>query len=148
MVAFVNTSISSCKFPDSEKRAVIKPVLKGILDYQNVSSYRPVSNLPFLSKLLEYVVIEQLMEHLEKVHVLPDSQSAYGPVFSTETTICSVVNNLLEMMDEGKCAILVLLDLSAALDTVVHELLLEDLRNIGVVDNALKYLGSYLQNRS
>ena len=65
VLRIVNTSISSCKFPDSEKRAVIKPVLKGKLDYQGVNSYRPVSNLPFLSKLLEYVVIEQLMEHLE-----------------------------------------------------------------------------------
>ena len=52
------------------------------------------------------------------------------------------------MMDENKYAILVLLDLSAACDTVVHELLVQDLRNIGVVDNALKYLESYLQNRN
>lgn len=88
------------------------------------------------------------MEHLEKVHVLPDSQSAYRPIFSTEATFCSVVNDLLEMMDGGKCAILVLLDLSAAFDTVVHELLVKDLRSIGVVDNALKYLESYLQTRS
>ena len=68
-------------------------------------------------------------------------------MFSTETTICSVVNDLLEMMDEGKCAILVLLDLSAAFDTVVHELLVEDLRNIGVVDNALKYLELFTKQK-
>lgn len=92
--------------------------------------------------------MEQLMEHLEKVLVLPDCQSAYRPAFSTGTTISSVINDLLEMMDEGKCAMLVLLDLSAAFDTVVCELLMKDLRNIGVVDNALKYLESFLQDRS
>ena len=86
--------------------------------------------MPFLSKLLEYVIIEQLLEHLEKVNVSPESQSAYRLIFSTETIICSVVNDLLEMMDGDKCAILVLLDLSAAFDTVVHELLVQDLRNI------------------
>ena len=79
---------------------------------------------------------------------MPESQSVYRPIFCTETTICSVVNDLLEMMDGDKCAILVLLDLSAAFDMVVHELLVQDLRNIGVVDNALKYLKSYMQNRS
>ena len=52
------------------------------------------------------------------------------------------------MMDENKCALLVLLDFSTAFDTVVHELLVQDLRNIGVVDNDLKYLENYLWNRS
>ena len=79
--------------------------------------------MPFLSKLLEHAIMEQLMEHLEEVNVLPESQSAYRSVFSTETTICSVVSDLLEMMDEEKCAILVILGLSATFDTVVHKLL-------------------------
>ena len=51
VLKIVNTSISMCKFSDSEKRAIVKPLLKGKLDYQNVNSYRPVSNLPILSKL-------------------------------------------------------------------------------------------------
>lgn len=71
--SIVSTIISSCKFPNSENQAVIKPILKGKLDNQKVSSYRLVFNLPLLSKLFEYVIIEQLIEHLEKVNVLPDS---------------------------------------------------------------------------
>ena len=51
VLRIVNTSISTCKFPDSEKQAIVKPLLKGKLDYQNVNSYRPESNLPILSKL-------------------------------------------------------------------------------------------------
>ena len=53
-----------------------------------------------------------------------------------------------EYMDEGKCAILILLDLSAAFDTVDHELLIEDLMYIGVEDEALDWFKSYLENRS
>ena len=61
--------------------------------------------------------------------------------------MCSVVNDLVVLMDEGKCGILILLDLSAAFDTVVHSLLLEDCMSIGIEGNALAYLKSYLENR-
>ena len=51
-------------------------------------------------------------------------------------------------MDEGKCSVLILLDLSAAFDTVEHDLLLQDCRNIGIIGDALDYLQSYLTNRT
>ena len=147
ILMIVNCSISSHRFPKSEKRAIVKPILKGKLDHQELSSYRPVSNLSFLSKVLEYVIERQLVDYLERSRALSDFQSAYRQFFSTETVICSVVSDLLELMDNSKCGILVLLDLSAAFDTVVHELLLNDLRAIGVVGEALEYLESYLQGR-
>lgn len=85
------------------------------------------------------------MGHLEEVSVSPDGRSAYRTMFSSATTtICSVVDDLLEMTERGKCVVLALLDLSAAFDTAVHELLIKDLRNTGVVDKALKYLESCL----
>ena len=143
----VNCSVVSQVFPEQMKYAVIHPAVKGSMDPQSLNSYRPISNLPFLSKLLEYVILDQLWAHLETTKVLPDSQSAYRQLYSTETTVCSVVNDLLSNMDEGKCSLLVLLDLSAAFDTVVHELLIDDLRNIGVENEALNYLKSYLLNR-
>ena len=147
ILKIINTSITSCKIPTSEKTAAITPALKGSLDPQVMSSYRPISNLSYLSKLLENVILHQLNIHLERVNAIPDNQSAYRPLHSTETTITSVVSDLLTLMDEGKCAILILLDLSAAFDTVVHDLLFEDLRSIGIVDDALEYLKDYLCNR-
>ena len=147
IMKIINLSILSIKVPTSERVAIVKPILKGRLDSQDVSSYRPVSNLSFVSKILENVILEQLNIHLQKIDVMPDCQSAYRQLYSTETTICSVVNDLLEMMDEGSCGVLVLLDLSAAFDTVVHELLLDDLKLIGIVDDALEYLRSYLSDR-
>ena len=102
ILMIVNISISTYVYPKSEKRAVIKPVLKGVLDCQSLSSFRPISNLSFLSKILEHVMLAQLVDHLERIHALPDSQSAYRQLYSTETAVCSVVSDLLEMMDEGK----------------------------------------------
>ena len=148
LVDLVNLSIVSHTFPDMEKRAIVRPILKGALDPQCLSSYRPVSNLTFLSKIMENVILEQLSEHVRLVEALPDNQSAYRRLYSTETTLCSVVNDMQMLMDEGKCGILILLDLSAAFDTVVHDILLRDCESIGIEGAALAYLKSYLENRS
>ena len=147
VLEIVNKSISLCKFPAKLKHAVIHPAIKGTQDPQSLSSYRPISNLPFFSKILEYTILDQLQSHLDENKIIPDKQSAYRRLYSTETTICSVVNDLLALMDEGKCGLLVLLDLSAAFDTVVHKLLLKDLRDAGVVGDALKYIENYLIDR-
>ena len=144
----VNLSILAKMFPESEKHAVLKPVLKGSLDPQSLSSYRPISNLSFLSKIIENVILDQLMEFLEEAQVIPDYQSAYRKLYSTETALCSVANDLLIMMDEGKCGILIVLDLSAAFDTVVHSFLLGDLKAVGIVGEAQDYLETFLTNRT
>ena len=144
----VNLSILARMFPESEKHAILKPVLKASLDPHSLSSYRPISNLSFLSKIIENVILDQLMEFLEMTNVFPDNQSAYRRLYSTETALCSVVNDLMIMMDEGKCGILILLDLSAAFDTVVHSLMLKDLQAIGIEGEALDYLKTFLINRT
>ena len=147
-VDIVNSGIKNKIYPDSEKLAIVKPTVKGKLDPQCLSSYRPVSNLTFLSKVIEKVILDQLLEHLQMVKALPDNQSAYRPLYSTETALCSVVNDLLMLMDQGKCGVLILLDLSAAFDTVKHDFLLADCKEIGIDGDALDYLKSYLENRS
>ena len=91
---------------------------------------------------------KQLIVHMEKLNVLPGDQSAYQEFHSTETTLCGIVSDLLEYIDKGKCAILILLDLSAAFDTVNPELLIEDLMYVGVEDMALVRFKRYLENRS
>ena len=144
----VNLCIVNRIFPESEKLAIIKPIVKGVLDSQILSSYRPVSNLSFLSKIIECVMLDQLQEYLQLTQVLPDEQSAYRQLYSTETALCSVVSDLILLMDEGKCGILILLDLSAAFDTVVHSFLLEDLENIGIKDEALELMKNYIEGRT
>src|SRR6218665_3315642 len=69
------------------------------------SSYRPISNLPFLSKLLEQVVSVQLTDYLLSAGLLPVHQSAYCKVHSTETALLKVVTNLIEAIDAGDHAL-------------------------------------------
>ena len=131
-------------FRKLKKEASVKPALKSGKDQQNVEPYRPISNLYFLGKTIEAAAKKQRIVHTETLNVLPEDQSAYREFHSTEIALCSIVSDLLEYMDNGKCAILILLDLSA----VDHKLLIDDLMYIGVEGVSLNWFKSYLENRS
>ena len=143
----VNMSITSSKFPQSEKMACIIPTYKGKGDCEELNSYRPISNLTNLSKVIEVAVHEQLLIYLKENDLISENQSAYRENHSTETTICAVMDDLTKIVDEGRCGILVMLDLSAAFDTVDHAILLKDLKDIGIGKSALKWFANYLENR-
>ena len=121
----VNMSLASGHFPSSLKSAIVKPLLKkSSLDPENYKNFRPVSNLPFLSKVIEKIIAAQLHQHMSKNNLLDKMQSAYKCGHSTETALLRVQNDLLQSIDKGKCVYLILLDLSAAFDTVDHNILL------------------------
>ena len=120
-----NESLRSGSVPFDLKEAVIKPLLKKQgLDIPNRSNYRPVSNLPFLSKIMERVVVARLKEHMTEHSLCEGMQSAYKAGHSTETALVRVKNDILTSMDKNQCVLLVLLDLSADFDTVNHSKLL------------------------
>ena len=128
----------------------MKPLLKkSNLDPELLKNYRQVSNLPFLSKVLEHVVLTQLMTHLETHNLLEPFQSAYRKCHSTETALLRVVNDLLQASDDGYVSILSLLDLSAAFDTIDHVILSQRLSStFGCTGTALGWFQSYLSNRT
>ena len=95
------------------------------MDVNDAASYRPISNLSFLSKIVEKVVDARLTEHVESHRLLPRFQSAYCPFHSTETAVVSILNDMITAVDSGRIGALMLLDLSAAFDTVDHSVLLD-----------------------
>lgn len=117
----VNLSLHTGCVPHAMKSAVITPLLKKPSLEPILRNYRPVSNLAFLSKVLERVVAGQLKKHLEDNNLCDIFQSAYRAGHSTETALLRVHNDLLCILDRGDLAVLVLLDLSAAFDTVDHQ---------------------------
>ena len=146
----VNLSLTSGTVPFAFKKAVVKPLIKKPnLDPEVLGNYRPVSNLPYLSKILERAVADQLQAHLDTNSLHVKFQSAYRRGHNTETALLRILNDLLVMIDGGNNGVLVLLDLSAAFDTLDHTLLLQRLHaEIGLDGSALDWFSSYLSCRS
>ena len=150
ILSIINSSLATGTVPTCFKHAVVQPLLKiPNLDPTLPSNYRPISKLPFLSKVLEKVILCQLMPHLHQNNILERFQSGFRAHHSTESALLKVSNDLLLSVDSGDCAVLILLDLSAAFDTVDHNILIDRLQcGVGVSGTALSWFSSYLSNRS
>ena len=140
-----NRSLSSGVFPTLFKSAFITPLLKKPdMDPAQSKSYRPISNLSVLWKTVERLVARQLVDHLNLWKLMPDLQSAYRANHSTETAVVRVLSDILGTLDRGDFAVLMLLDLSAAFDTVDLETLLRRLEtSYGIRGTVLSWFGSY-----
>jgi hypothetical protein len=150
LVNIVNASLKSGVFPTELKSAIVKPLIKKpSLDPNILKNFRPVSNLSFISKLIEKVVASRLIDHMQDNNLLVSFQSAYRKGHSTETALVRVHDDIVRAVDKGYGVCLVLLDLSAAFDTVDHTILLKFLHDhIGLRDTALNFFQSYLDGRT
>uniref|UniRef100_A0A3Q3A0K8 Reverse transcriptase domain-containing protein n=1 Tax=Kryptolebias marmoratus TaxID=37003 RepID=A0A3Q3A0K8_KRYMA len=101
-----------------------------------------------ISKILEKVVASQLHSHLSSNNLYEEFQSGFRPHHSTKTALTKITNDLLLAADSGLLSILILLDLSAAFDTISHSILLDRLTSIGISDTAFGWFNSYLSDRT
>ncbi|XP_064164913.1 uncharacterized protein LOC135239856 [Anguilla rostrata] len=149
VASLVNSSLSSGCFPSSFKKAHITPLLKKpTLDPSVIQNYRPVSLLPFLSKTLERAASNQLSAYFSENNLLDPHQSGFRPGHSTETALLSVSESLHAARAASLSSVLILLDLSAAFDTVDHSTLLSSLAATGIRGTVLDWIESYLSDRS
>ena len=119
------------------------------LNHELLKNYSPVSDLPFFSKVLERVVLTQLMTQLETHNLLEPFQSAYRKCHSTETALLRVVNDLFQASDDVHVSILSLLDLSAAFGTIDHVILNQRLSStFGCTGTVLGWFESHLSYRT
>ena len=140
----VNTSLGC--FCRDWKVAMVRPLLKKLGLQLIHSNYRPVSNLTFISKIIEWCMLLQVSHHCDDYNLQPDYQSAYREHYSCETAIINVSDGLLWGMERQAITSLVALDLSAAFDTVDHDILLSILSNkYGIKGKALKWFNQYLR---
>lgn len=150
LVNIVNKSLESGIFPSELKSALVRPLLKKPnLDTEEFKNYRPVSNLAFLGKVIEKVVALRLVDYLDTNQLDEPFQSAYRRHHGTETGLLRIQNDILTALDKNQGALLLLLDLSAAFDTIDHPVLLDRLSvRYRVSGTAHKWIQSYLSYRS
>ncbi len=145
----INTSLHTGIFPTAFKQARVTPLLKKpTLNTSLLENYRPVSLLPFVAKTLKRVVFNQLSLFLSQNNKLDAKQSGFKSGHSTETALLSVTEALRIAKADSKSSVLILLDLSAAFDTVNHQILLSTLSSLGITGIPLRWFESYLTGRS
>ena len=145
----INLSLDSGYFPRTWKCALVRPLLKEDGLPPVFKNFRPVSNLAFISKLVETVVAKQLQHYLNCNNLFLVFQSAYRQNHSTETALLKVMNDILLNMNNQCVTLLILLDLSDAFDTVNHDTMQRRLEySFGIQGKALSWFASYLSGRT
>ena len=140
----INISLNSGIVPSSLKHAIIKPILKKLgMDIECLSNYRPISELPFISEILEIIISKQLINYLNANSLFDTRQSAYVKCHSPETLLLSILDYFLNKLDNISNIQLILLDLSAEFDTIDHSILIKRLADIGIVCIPLAWVKSY-----
>ena len=130
------------------KHAIVIPIIKkDNLDPESLSSYRPISQLSIISNIIEKIVFTQLSDYLIRNKLLDPYQSDYTHHHSTETEILNVFDKVLQRLSKHRPHQFLLLDLSAAFDTI-DEILIQCLIDIGLCTMALQWLISFIKNRT
>ena len=145
----VNNSLQSGVAPAAMKHAIVTPIMKKRgLDANSYMNYRPISSLSVVSKTVERYGALELHRFLDDKCLIDPFQSAYRPGHSTETALVKIHNDVLLSIDSRRSVLLVLLDLSAAFDTLDHTILLHRLRELGLDGTVIEWFTSYLIGRS
>ncbi|XDV14498.1 hypothetical protein PO909_014740 [Leuciscus waleckii] len=141
----INSSLHTGTFPTAFKQARVTPLLKKpTLNTSSVENYRPISLLPFITKTLERAVFNQVTSFLSQNNQLDVNQSGFKKGHSTETALLSVTEALRIAKAASKSSVLILLDLSAAFDTVNHQILMSSLSSLGITGTSLRWFEGYL----
>ena len=146
----INTSLQQGTFPMELKKALLQPLLKkATLDFTIKNNLRPIFNLAFSGKVIEHIVADQIISHIDQHNLMEEKQSAYRKFHSTETALLKVKTDIIKAMDNQEITYLILLDLLAAFNTIYHTILLNRLETtFGIKDTALKWIASFLTGRT
>ncbi len=148
LTKMINLSLQTGEFPSEWKLALVLPIIKKFGLELILNNFRPVSNLSFVSKLVERAAIKQETSHVQKNCPLPICTSAYRENHSTESALLKVQADILHNMESQKVTLLVLINLSAAFDTIDHDILFSRLESkFGITGVALEWHKSYLRSR-
>lgn len=142
----VNTSILTGTFPEIWKMAKVIPILKKG-NAKLLKNYRPVSILNTSSKILEEAIRTQVSKFFETHNLFPQNQHGFRPKRSTTTALIALQNYLIENKMAGKTTGMLLWDLSAAFDTLDHEIFLEKIKIYGFDEMSAQWFASFLSNR-
>ena len=142
----INLSFYNGIVPWELKRAKVIPIYKQG-DNTNINNYRPISILPFLSKVFEKTMYTRLNSFLNKYNILNNSQFGFRKNYSTALSATVLTDHIVNAIEKKEITIGVFIDLSKAFDTVNHNILLDKLKSYGIRGTPLQWFKQYLENR-
>ena len=146
LIHIINFSIAQGYYPDEWKLAKVIPIFKDG-DPQDIQNYRPISVLPFLSKVFKNIISYYIIEFLDLHDVLYDKQFGFRQCHSTSHAVITLVEKITHALDRGKIVGGMFIDFKKAYDTVSHDILLQKLEAYGIKNNIYELIKSYLSNR-
>jgi len=133
-------------FPTRLKYAIVKPLLKKG-DKENTANYRPISLLTSFSKVLEKIIYERLLKHIETNNILAIEQFGFRTSSSTEKASYKLIDDILNALNNRMTVGGIFCDLQKAFDCVNHDILLTKLEFYGITGITHKLIKSYLKGR-
>ena len=143
----INSSLKTGVFPSELKLARVVPIFKAG-DSSALTNYRPISVLTFFAKVFEKIVYNKLLNFISDNNILYDHQYGFRKGRSTQQAIITLVDKITKSQDKGDIVITLLIDLKKAFDTIDHRILLRKLYSYGIRGSMLKWMESYLTDRS
>lgn len=142
----INKSLNQGIFPDNLKIAKVYPKFKKG-SQTDINSYRPISLIPTFSKIIEKIVLERLLTHLQQHNLLTRQQHGFLKGRSTSTALIQLIEHITDRLEESCNVTSLFLDFSKAFDCVNHDQLILKLRSLGVRGNEENWFKSYLKDR-
>lgn len=146
LTLIINQSLRTGIFPGDLKISKVKPLFKNGNSHM-LSNYRPISLLPSISKIFEYVLFHQLSDYMSNNNLLCQEQFGFRSGFSTELAALRLTDHIIKEMDSNNVPISIYIDLSKAFDTLDHDILISKLRHNGVLGIEQTLFQNYLSDR-
>ena len=146
LTLIINQCLGRGVFPHQLKLSKVRPIFKS-KDSKSFNNYRPISLLPSISKIFEYVIFYQTLDYFINNSLLCSDQFGFRPGRSTELAALKLVDHLISQLDKNNTPINIYIDLSKAFDTLDHQILLSKLEYYGVTGTANTLFSNYLCNR-
>ena len=142
----INMSFSSGTFPSIFKTSIITPVYKSG-NSECPSNYRPISTIPYISKIFEKCICVRLVSYFEKFSFFTDVQFGFRRGMSTSDALLKFVDHIFKCLNDKNHHISLLIDFAKAFDTISHNILLGKLERYGIRGPPLQLLKSFITNR-
>jgi len=144
---YINNSFETSTFPNNLKLSIINPIHKSG-PITKIENYRPISNLPYLSKLFEKVAYQQITFHLNEHNLIYDYQFGFRPNMSTETALNILIDTIINHFENDNLIAVTFLDFTKAFDSVNHDILLNKLKsNFNFSFKTIQWIESYIKYR-